>query len=292
MSLAYTRDPVGIILTIFSALFMATIGVFSKITGLPAVTISFFRLALGAIFLALFLLATRQIHLLWRWPTWTVLLSGVLLAGFILLYVQAMHLTTMANAIMIIYLAPLAAAIYAHFKLKEYLAPMGWACIALALLGFGAMLEFHLDFTANNGHLTGLALAGLAMGCYAGFILINRLIQPTVPVLTRSFYQLTSAALVCFPLYWTSAPPVPASAAPWLLGTGLIPGFLAITFAVMALSRLPAATFGTLAYFEPVAVVIFGWTLFGETLSPLQLVGCALIIISGCTKIILAHAQP
>lgn len=79
-------------------------------------------------------------------------------------------------------------------------------------------------------------------------------------------------------------PAISATNAFWLLGTGLIPGFLAITFAVAALSRLTAATFGTLAYFEPLAVVFFGWSLFGENLSGLQLAGCATIMASGCLK--------
>jgi drug/metabolite transporter (DMT)-like permease len=70
----------------------------------------------------------------------------------------------------------------------------------------------------------------------------------------------------------------------WLLGTGLFPGFLAILCAVIALSRLPAATFGTLAYFEPIAVILFGWLIFNETLSPLQIAGCGLILASGVIK--------
>ena len=41
-------DTTGIALAILSALFMGTIGVFSRITGLPAETITFFRLLLGA----------------------------------------------------------------------------------------------------------------------------------------------------------------------------------------------------------------------------------------------------
>ena len=86
------------------------------------------------------------------------------------------------------------------------------------------------------------------------------------------------------PFFLHSRPEITTANALWLLATGLIPGFLAITFAVAALSRLPAATFGTLAYFEPLAVVFFGWALFGEALSPMQLMGCALIMGSGCAK--------
>jgi drug/metabolite transporter (DMT)-like permease len=44
---------------------------------------------------------------------------------------------------------------------------------------------------------------------------------------------------------------------------------------------LPAATFGTLAYCEPIAVIAFGWTLFDESLSLMQIGGCLLIIASG-----------
>jgi drug/metabolite transporter (DMT)-like permease len=35
-------------------------------------------------------------------------------------------------------------------------------------------------------------------------------------------------------------------------------------------------------------VVFFGWSLFGENLSALQLAGCATIMASGCAKALLA----
>ena len=53
---------------------------------------------------------------------------------------------------------------------------------------------------------------------------------------------------------------------------------------MIALSTLPAATFGTLAYFEPIAVILFGWLIFQEALSPLQIAGCTLILGSGIVK--------
>ncbi len=71
-----------------------------------------------------------------------------------------------------------------------------------------------------------------------------------------------------------------------------MPGFIAILCAVYALSRLPAATFPALAYFEPIAVVVFGWTLFGETLSALQLAGCLVIIAGGVFTTWLAAGVP
>ncbi len=271
----------GVIAAICSALCMGTIGVFSKKTGLGAEVITFFRLGLGAFFLLIMLAARGQVRQLRGWPSWPVLINGTMLAGFIIFYVQAMNYTTMANAIMLIYLAPPMAAVYAHFFLGERLNLFSVLCIALALFGFALMMELHIDLAGGGNQLKGIGLGLLAAFCYATFILINRIIDPKIPVTARTFYQLLTGALVMLPLCIISHPALPPRLWPWLAAIGLIPGFLGIFCAVVALSRLPAALFGTLAYFEPVAVVIFGWTLFAEKLSFMQMSGCLLIMVSG-----------
>ncbi len=90
------------------------------------------------------------------------------------------------------------------------------------------------------------------------------------------------------PFFLHSRPEITPVNAFWLLATGLIPGFLAITFAVAAQSHLTTATFDTPTYFEPVAMVFFGWFLFRENLSGLQLTDCVTIMASGCAKALLA----
>lgn len=277
-------DLTGIVTAVLSALFMGTVGVFAKITGLDAEVITFFRLGLGAAFMVLFLLVTGQGRYLRSRPSWPVLLNGIMLAGFIIFYVQAMAFTTMANAIMLVYLAPLAASIYAHCFLDERLTHTSIALIALALFGFAMMMEFRVDVSGDSRHLRGIGLGLVSMLCYAAFILINRKIDPTIHVYTRTLYQLLTGALTMLPLCLWHWPALPPTLWPWLAGTGLVPGFLAILCAVIALSRLPAATFGTLAYIEPIAVVVFGWVFFHESLSWLQLGGCLLIIASGILK--------
>lgn len=273
----------GIFCAICSALFMGTIGVFSRKSGAGAESVAFFRLLFGAGFTLLFLLLSGKLFLIRQWPGWAVLMGGASLAGFVVFYIKSMGHTTMANAIMMIYLAPIAASVYAHFFLKERISPRGILLMLMALFGFAMMLEFRLDFTGSN-QLTGLLLAMASMICYAAYILINRMIPAQVHVYSRAFHQLLAGAIVLLPFQLLTTLPVPQSAWPWLVGAGFLPGFLAILCAVVALSRLPAATFGTLAYCEPVAVMIFGWFLFQEQLSILQLGGAALIIASGIIK--------
>lgn len=278
---------IGVILAILSALFMGTTGIFSRFTGLPAETVTFFRLFLGAGFLSFFLLASGRSAALKQIPAWPVIISGCFLAGFMIFYIEAMNLTTMANAIMLVYLAPVLASVYAHFYLRERLTFFGWGLIFMALLGFAAIMEFRLPSSLDGKNSAGLILAAMSMLCYAGFILVNRLIPARVPVMTRAFHQLLVGAAVIFPFYWLTRTHVSPINALWLAGTGFVPGFLAITCAVAALSRLPAAAFGTLAYFEPLTVVLIGWFVFSETLSSLQMAGCAMILFSGILKAVI-----
>ncbi len=284
-------DLSAIIFAFLSAILMGTIGVFSKITGLSAEVITFFRLILGALFMFFFLVVQNRLRLIKRWPGRPVLISGCFLAGFIIFYVQSMNYTSMANAIMLIYLAPLIASIIAHFFLGERLSFRGFSLIMLALFGFWMMMEFRIEFSRQSDDFIGICFGILASLSYAGFILVNRLIGDDVHVYTRTFYQLLAGGCVMLPFITGSVHEVTGSHIPWLIGIGLFPGFLAIFFAVAALSRLPAAMFGTIAYTEPVAVIIFGWTLFNEALSPLQICGCLLIIAAGITKTITAEKE-
>lgn len=274
-----------------SAVLMGTIGVFAKITGLPAPIITFFRLLLGALFLLLFLAARGQLKVLRAWPSWPVLINGVLLAGFIIFYVQAMNYTSMAKAIMLVYLAPLNASVIAHFFLQERLNGWSTVLIFIAIFGFAMMMEFNLERSGSGREFIGLCYGLTAMWCYTGFILVNRRIKPEIDLFVRTYYQLLTGAVVMIPFMISGLTLVQPAHLGWLIGVGLFPGFLAILFAVIALSRLPAATFGTIAYIEPVAVVFFGWILFAETLSLLQISGCLLIIGAGIGKVLRAHAQ-
>ncbi len=273
---------VGVICAISSAVLMATIGVFSKFIGLSPETITFFRLFLGACFMFVFLGVQGKLPALRQKPAPAMFINGLFLAGFIFFYIHAMNHTTMANAIMIIYLAPLVAAVYAHFFLQEKLTPLTVILLILAALGFAMILEFKIDFSGNQQRIVGLGLALLAMLCYCGFMLVNRMIKSSV--YHSTFYQLLFGGLAVSPIMFLSTPEISGMQWPLLIGVGFFPGFLAIYFAVVALRQLQASTFGTLAYFEPLAVIIFGWVIFDEQLTFLQISGCLLILSCGIVK--------
>lgn len=274
-----------------SAFFMGTIGAISHYAAVSAETVTFYRLLIGAALMAVFLLLTRQLDKLWVWPSVKVLVTGVFLAGFVVFYITAMHYTSMANAIMLIYLAPVTASVIAHFFMGESLNPISIILIGLALLGFAMMMEFNVSLSGQSEEALGLLYGVCAMLCYAAFILTNRLIDERIHVFTRSGYQMLAGALCMLPFVLQNNESINITQWGWLMLAGLMPGFLAILFAVVALRALPAATFGTLAYLEPITVVVLAWVLFDQSLSLLQLSGCALILLSGVAQALSSQRQ-
>jgi drug/metabolite transporter (DMT)-like permease len=278
-----------LIFAALSAVLMGTMGPIAKYANLGAETITFYRLFFGSVMMLIYLATAGKIRKIICRPSWQVVASGVLLSAFIVCYIQAMNYTSMANTIVTAYLAPIVASIVAHFAFSEKLNRQSVILILFALFGFIMMREFKLDFASDSGgrDSIGMGFALLAMLFYSGYILLNRLIPDRVHVLSRSWYQLTVGALCVLPLMLMKAEPIALPQWGWLVCGGLFPGFLAILFAVTALYKLPAATFGTLAYLEPVVVVVLGWGLFGECLNSLQIAGCIVIIAAGVLRAML-----
>ncbi|WP_036590329.1 DMT family transporter [Oceanospirillum maris] len=274
-----------------SAFFMGTIGTISFYAGVSAEAVTFYRLFFGAMLMGGYLLLTGQREKIMTWPGFKVLITGAFLSGFVVFYILAMSYTSMANAIMLIYLAPVTASIVAHFLMGERLSTASVGLILLALLGFAMMMEFQLTFGNNEDEALGILYGFCSMLCYAAFMLTNRLIEERVHVLTRSGYQMFAGALCILPMMLQQADSISGQQWGWLAVAGLIPGFFAIVLAVVALRALPAATFGTLAYLEPITVVALGWVLFDQTLNGLQLSGCALIVLSGIAQAVLIQSK-
>lgn len=275
-----------------SAIFMGTIGAISFYAGAGAETVTFYRLFIGALLMAAYLLATRQHRKILVWPGTKVLITGAFLAGFVMFYILAIEYTSMANAVMVMYLAPVTASVAAHFFLGERLTTASIGLISFALLGFAMMMEFNFNLSGRAEEAIGLAYALCAMLCYSAFMLINRLIDDRIHVLSRSGYQMLAGALCMLPLMLLERETITGAQWGWLAAAGLVPGFLAIMLAVIALRSLPAATFGTLAYLEPITVVAIAWVLFDQSLNSLQLSGCVLIILSGIAQAVLLNRQP
>src|SRR5690554_4106330 len=134
-----------VLAAIFAAVFMGTIGAISIYADVSAETVTFYRLFIGAVLMGGFLFATGQKAKIVVWPGIKVLVTGTFLAGFVVFYIVAMNYTSMANAVMLLYLAPVTASVIAHFFMGERLSGSSAALIGAALFGFAMMMEFNFN---------------------------------------------------------------------------------------------------------------------------------------------------
>src|SRR5690606_23701910 len=132
-------------------------------------------------------------------PDWRMAVNGVLLASFMLSFLSAIEYISLANAIMLVYLAPPLSAFIAHWLLQEKLDLPDSSLIALSFFGFAMLQQFKFDLVLDAAQLPGLLFGLLSLFAYSSFLLLNRRSLPAHSQLLRTFYQLIIGACCVLP---------------------------------------------------------------------------------------------
>lgn len=280
-----------LVFALLSAVFMASSGIIARFSALSAAELTFYRLAVGACCLALLLLGSGQLRQLRHIPDRMVLLNGILLASFMLCFLQAIETISLANAIMLVYLAPPLTALAAHWLYQEKLSRHSVLLIGLSVFGFAMLQQFQLSLALTPAQLPGFIFGLCSLLAYAAYLLLNRKPAASQSLYQRTFYQLLIGAVCVLP-FLTDAQLPATDQLLWIALAGIFPGFLAILTALAALQHLPTRVYGTLAYLEPVTVILAGWWLFAEQLSWLQAGGVLLILSCGVAQAALPRTAP
>ena len=143
------------VLLVLCAVLWSTGGLLIKWIAWPALAVAGMRSAIAAIVLLLVLREWRT-----RWSWW--LGSGALAGAVSMLgFVVATKLTTAANAIFLVYTAPLYVALLSPWVLHEPIRRGDWLTILLAMLGLGCFCFEQLTFAGwvGNGCALGSGLA-------------------------------------------------------------------------------------------------------------------------------------
>ena len=165
---------------------------------------------------------------------------------------------------------------------RERVAAMTVLCIALAVGGIALL------YTGGEGGATLSAVGTLIVIAsalsYSVYIVgVNRPILHGVATLRLAFYLLGFGSLLFIArVAFTGELTVPTHWAMWgnLLCLALFPtvvSFICTTKAVQHIGATPTAILGAL---EPVTAVIIGICVFGETLTPGEVLGLVLIIVA------------
>ncbi|MFI2203837.1 EamA family transporter [Streptomyces sp. NPDC020192] len=216
---------------------------------------------------------------------WAVVVGfGLALGGMNLLFYQAIDRMPLGPAVTLEVLGPLALSVVAARRAVSLL----WAGLALA----GVLLLGQEGLGRLNP--TGAAFALGAGALWAAYIVLNSRTG-------ARFLRLDGLALAMAVAALLSLPPGVASAGttllqPRVLGLGLAVALLSsglpYTLELLALRRLPAATFAVLTSLSPALAALAGFLVLDQTLSPAQCLAITLVIAASAGAVRSGRRQP
>ncbi len=172
---------------------------------------------------------------------------------------------------------PLIVVILASLLLSSPVRPSN---IIGALVGMGGVALLVLTPSAALDAIgVAAGLAG-ATSMALGSVLARRW-RPPVSPLTFTAWQLTAGGLLLLPAVVLAGQPIPVPTITNFLGLvwlGLVGAALTYALWFRGIGRLPPSVVSSLLFLSPLTAVLMGWSLLGQTLTVLQIVGIALVI--------------
>ncbi len=211
-----------------------------------------------------------------------LIISPVCFLANTMLFYYAFRHTTIANAVLTHYTAPVFVAILAPLLLKENIRRTTWIAIILSSLGLWFIFSGTPAGTeVSHGSREGLgimagALSGLA---YAFLILIVRKIASLYPSLLIIFIQNGIVAILLLPFVFNME--VPLQAWPYLVTMGILHSTVAPLLYVQGFKSVTANEAAILGYFEPVGAIVLALVFLHELPGLIALTGGILILYSG-----------
>jgi drug/metabolite transporter (DMT)-like permease len=199
-----------------------------------------------------------------------------------MLFYFAFRNTTIANAVLTHYTAPVFVAILAPFLLKEKIHKTTWLAIVLSSVGLWFILGGKFPYMGayhgsreNLGIIAG-ALSGLA---YAFLILLIRRIASLYSSLFIIFIQNCIVALVLLPFVINH--PFSLHNLKYLLIMGVVHSTIAPILYVQGFRSVKAYEAAILGYLEPVGATLLAFAILNEVPGIQALLGGLLILYSG-----------
>lgn len=200
-------------------------------------------------------------------------LYGVSIGVMNLCFYLALSRIPLGIAVALEFTGPLAVAALASHR------PVDFLCIGLALAGLGLILP--IVHTGQGIDPVGVLFALGAGACWALYIVFGRRTGADHGARSVALGSLISAVIIV-PAGVLSAPPTLFSRSVMLFGlaVGILSTALPYALDMVALTRLPARTFGVLMSLDPAIGALCGWVFLGEQLKVLQWTAIVLIILA------------
>lgn len=215
----------------------------------------------------------------------TVVIYGAALGGMNFLFYMSLQTVPLGIAVALEFTGPLAVALYASRR------PVDFLWIGLAVIGL--LLLIPMGDTGESLDLKGVGYALGAGVCWALYILYGQKAGAENGIQTAAL-GVVIAAIVVAPIGIAHAGAALLNPAliPVALGVAVLSTALPYTLEMVALTRLPTRTFGTLMSIEPAFGALSGLLFLNEVLSTAQWLAIAAIITASVGATLSIRSEP
>ena len=239
--------------------------------GLSPFFVAWSRFALGALLVAPFL-SRDALALLRDWRVW---LRAGCLAGGITCIQLALTTVPLATVFAAFFIGPMVSYLLAVIFLRE---PVTVLRSVLILLGFIGVLTV---VRPGGGGEAGVLWAVAAGGFYGAFLTASRWLGQIARPISLVFSQLAIPSLLLAPVGLAHLPAAPSAPVAGLVLASAGFSLLGNLLLLFAYRIAPATRLAPLVYFQLLAAVLLGWSLFGDLPDAWTWAGLALILASG-----------
>lgn len=266
---------------VVSMIIFGSVGIFAKLIALPAGEIAVVMSGIGSIFLAILLLVVRPF---WLWISlrknaFVLFFSGICLSGNWIFLFSAYQKTTIANAALSYYTAPIFVLLLSPLVNKEPLTRKKMLTVVFSFLGL--VLIVFAGHHEHVGHWLGILDGFVAAIFYAALTLSHRFVVE-LDYLLDTFLQMMVATLILGLYLYLSGS--------WqgfvfwgktgflLILLGLMQTGLGFYLFFAGLRGLSSQTSAVLSYIDPLTSLGVSVFVFGQPIDLLQMAGAVLLL--------------
>ncbi|HEN3171313.1 DMT family transporter [Streptococcus sp. NSJ-72] len=274
-----SNSTIHIFLTFVAICFLATGGIFVKLSSLPPINTGFYRV-LFSIPMLLPLIKKEDIQLSKK-QILTIVLAGAFLAGDLTLWNISFSYTSVANANLLANLTPFTVIPFSYFFFKEKMTKRFFLGSIITFLGVIILTGNRLTLTSDR--LLGDLLSIITSAFYAMFMLtvykLRNYIKSNVIMFISAFGSLLILGIVIF---FTEGFHIPHNFSElWpLLALALISQIIGQGLLAFCLGKVNASLLSLITLSQPVIAAIYAWIAFQESLDTQSMIAI-LITLAG-----------
>ncbi|MCY9374840.1 DMT family transporter [Bacillus sp. T17B1] len=267
---------------ILSMIIFGTMGLVVRYIDLSSSETALLSSSIGCLFL-MFVFFMMKKAIPWKLVkanAYILFLSGIALGGNWIFLYQAYDHTTLTNATLGYYFAPVFVMILSPVVLKEQLPIKKLVCIGVAIIGMLLIVGNGISASGTED-LLGIFFGLVAAACYAALMLLNKFIH-RMGRLEITIIQLGITALLLLPYVFFSEGfgifGVSNSSVPFIIILGIVNTGIGFWLFFSGMQRLKGQSIAMLSYVDPFVAILISAMILQEQMTIVQLLGGTLLL--------------